>query len=90
MNTVYKYPIYLHDRQLVDMPWGAKILSVGYDPSGQLVLWAAVDTANLPWLRRIVMVGTGNTIPTPVGSLQFIGTVVQAPFVWHVFEDANV
>lgn len=65
------------------MPEGAKILSVG-NQRGNLCLWAMVDPTNPGVFRIFEMIGTGYPL-SDVG-LQFIGTVVIEPFVWHVFE----
>ncbi len=81
---IYKYPLKLTDVQHVTMPKGARILSV-HDQRGTICLWALVDASEVSTEARLIeIIGTGN--PMPVAKRQFIGTVVQEPFVWHVFE----
>ena len=86
-NAIWKYQLHLTDRQSVEMPSGAKILSVA-EQEETLCLWALVDTkAPFYEMRQIEIVGTGNPIPSlaPPQERTFIGTVVTQPFVWHVF-----
>jgi len=84
---IWKYELSVTDMQRVMMPPGAELLSVA-NQGGTLCLWAKVD-ADLPptdevWIE---IIGTGNEIPTDMGiDRNFIGTVLQNPFVWHVFE----
>ena len=86
MLTVYKYPLEIKDRQIIEMPSYADILSVGLDPSGKLCLWALVNTASYLWDEEIAIYGTGNPIDTNEDeSLGFIGSVRDGPFMWHVF-----
>lgn len=85
MKTIFKYRLLISDRQVVNLPRGATILSAGLDPAGELCLWAAVDTDNPKQPREILIFGTGHLLPDIV-TLRFIGTVNQGPFMWHVFE----
>lgn len=80
---IHKYVLETKERQFVEMPFGAKILSVG-EQNGALCLWVMVDPEKPHEDRGIEIIGTGNT--TPDGRRNFIGTVVIEPFVWHVFE----
>lgn len=86
MKTIYKYLLPIVDKQNIEMTYGAEILSAGLDPQGRLSLWATadLDAPNYPTEREIRIVGTGN--PMPGNPMRFIDTVVDGPFVWHVFE----
>lgn len=84
MQVVWKFPIDRKTLQAVQMPKGASILSVG-DQSGQLMLWAMVDPSNDIESQVIEIAGTGlELIDRP--HREFIGTVFQWPYVWHVFK----
>jgi len=84
--TIYKYAISIYDVQSVFMPKGAEILSVAKQ-SGALYLWAMVRPNEPMEERRIEIVGTGQEMPVGISvERKFIGTVVDDPFVWHVFE----
>lgn len=93
MNTIWKFPFEIIDRQEVKMPTAIDVLHVGLDPQGAPCIWAKVDsTKNLrPWVLWVV--GTGHPLPedgkpgTGEGFdfASHIGSFVQGPFVWHVF-----
>jgi len=82
LNTIWKYPLRLIDRQNLSMPVGASIVSAGRDPIGAMCIWALVDHGADKRDVEIMIVGTGNALPH-VGD--FIGTVTMDGFVWHVF-----
>jgi hypothetical protein len=83
MKRIYKYPLEITGVQPVDMPAGAKLLSVA-NQNGTLCLWAMVDT-DAPNDRRVIVIcGTGHAMDD--AGLIFIGTVLMGPLVWHVFE----
>lgn len=85
MNTIWKYPLALVDHmQGMVMPTGAEVLSVAMQ-HGVPTLWAQVDTDTQSICTRLfIVVGTGHAIPEV--PLKFVGTVMDGPFVWHVFE----
>lgn len=81
---IYKYPLKITDRQAVNMPLGAQMLSVQMQ-NGVPCLWALVDEDAVCADHVLAMYGTGH----PVDSLQkkFVATF-QMPehgLVWHVF-----
>jgi len=96
VTTIHKYPLQITDHQAVETYYGYKALSVGRDAQGIICLWAIVDpeiplalcglneTTNKR-LMDIYVIGMGNPFPHHSG-LQFVGTVVDGPFVWHVFD----
>lgn len=69
---------------IVRMPQGAELLSVGLDPQGRQCVWAKVDQQAPMVSRRIRIYGTGHECNMPTS--KFIGTFVEGPFVWHVFD----
>ena len=80
---IYKYAIEL-GVQTVRVPQGAKFISAGLDGLGAAVVWALVDDrTNVSEGRDVLLTGTGSAFD--VGCLEFVGTFVQGPFVWHVF-----
>lgn len=88
MKTIYKYtvPITWTDHE-VEMPKGAQILSTDVgDPFENILIWAVVDTNAPLEVRRLEIRGTGH----PLGEVgDFIATVQDPPYVWHVFEAAR-
>jgi hypothetical protein len=71
------------------MPAGAKILSV-QDQTGVICLWARVWTeAKEKELRTFIIVGTGREFPPSSRPPEYIASVQQDGFVWHIFEQVG-
>jgi hypothetical protein len=85
MLKIYKYPLQLTDEQVVQMPGGAKILSTALDPRGNLCVWALVNPELEMVDRLFMIIGTGNPTPDCIEWAEFVGTVRQEVFMWHVF-----
>jgi len=90
-QQILKYPLTPSDVQTIQMPYGAKILSVA--PQGQTaMIWALViiDEALTTQDRTIEIFGTGQEIDcTGSPEREFIGTFQIGSFVGHVFERIN-
>lgn len=86
--TIWKFDLRIADRQQVEMPVGAKILTV-QEQHGMPVLWALVNPTAPTVAREIVLYGTGRAVPDDPG--QYIGTVQQCcgALVWHFFEEVS-
>jgi len=83
-DAIWKFPLELADDQMFDMPEGAQVLYCAVDPKiDQLCLWVRVTPENKKELRRFVIVGTGHPIPDHV--VQYYGSAIAGPFVWHVW-----
>jgi hypothetical protein len=86
---IYKYELKIEDYQVLQMPKGARVLSVG-NQRGKLCLWAVCDQDAPASLRAFEIFGTGNPISEDrTIERTFIGTAIVEPFVWHVFETAK-
>lgn len=86
MITIWKFPLPILDEPSIEMPRGARILSVGIQ-SGDAFVWAIVNTAlRTKELRHFFIFGTGLPIESGVPEGRFLGTIQQPPFAWHVFE----
>lgn len=84
MRTIWKFPLKVTDRQFVNMPLNAEILTV-QNQNGAACLWALVDPEQqIVEARAFEVIGTGN--PIGDGRRRYIGTFQQPPLVWHVFE----
>ena len=84
MRTVWKFPLVMTDRQTVQMPMGAEILTVQMQGE-QCCLWALCEPENVMRPREILIHGTGH----PVGDItRYIGSVqiYSGALVFHVFE----
>lgn len=85
MSRIWKYELEITDEQTVEMPRGAKVLSVA-NQGGKLCLWAEVDPSERIVVRHFLVIGTGHQITEDFDLRKFVGTVLMEPFVWHVFE----
>lgn len=82
MKTIYKYPLTLSERQYIEVPVGAHFMCTQVQ-RGAICLWAMVNTDQQTVHYEIALVGTGT--PMPHGLWQYIGTVQQGDFVWHIY-----
>ncbi len=89
MKRIFKYPLDLTSFQTVQLPVGSKIISVG-NQCNKLRMWVEVDPEQRDTqTRKIVVVGTGHTLPDV--ELRFIGTVPinEGTFIWHIYENLS-
>lgn len=86
MSVIYKYPLAVTDHQVIQLPKGAKLLSV-QTQNDYLCLWALVDPSQDAEPRHIAIVGPGHVL-TAIDALTYIGTAqhFDGKLVWHVFE----
>lgn len=96
MKTIYKYELTVDGTNAIALPgYGNKILSVG-NQRGNVCIWIEQDTPDSlsrytgkPHIlkeRHFKIIGTGHGVQN---NLEFIGTVIVEPFVWHVYEITN-
>lgn len=71
------------------MKKGAAILSAGQQGRGNVVVWAEVEPEAETVDRLIDIWSTGNDI-LPHDPGEFIGTVQDSPFVWHLYDRGEV
>ena len=88
MRTIYKYPITVQDDISIEMPQGAKVLTVQMQ-RGIPCVWAIVDPDNEPAAKYFRLAGTGHPITERVsrllrhiGSFQMEGETL----IFHLFE----
>ena len=66
-----------------------KWLSAGYDPSGDICVWAIVNPEAEKKKKveyNILQIGTGwNFSQNELDNMEFIGTVEEGPYIWHIF-----
>jgi hypothetical protein len=85
-RVVWKYTLEAADRQEIEMPIGARILSVQLQGGLGPQMWALVDPSAERERRAFLLFGTGHTgvHGQYIGTFQWHNGVT----VWHVFEDA--
>jgi len=81
MQTIFKYPMELHDRSLA-LPRGAVIRRFAMQ-HGLPTVWAEVDSNAPTTTRRMHIFGTGHSLPE--GAI-YIDSCEDGAFVWHLFE----
>lgn len=82
--TIWKFPLRIADKVLIEMPAGAKLLTVQMQ-NGSPFIWASLDEKEPLGLRRVYVRGTGHEL-YPAEPHRYVGTFQQGPFVWHVFD----
>jgi hypothetical protein len=88
-EAIWKFPMPVQDIVEIALPTGARILTVqAQGPDKSLVLWAIVCPDAPLETRRFAVIGTGYLYPQ-LTYLQYVATVQQHVFVWHVFETSQ-
>lgn len=89
MNTIYKYAFPVKDRVIITTHELVKILKFGkqaHQADGMLTMWALVNP-DLPQASHVELLvyGTGHDIPDNA-DIEFIDTIQDGTFVWHLFK----
>ena len=86
-NTIWKFELKEVELQIVRIPEGADILSLGIQGE-EMFLWAAVDEEAETEAVQIRIVGTGWVMGETTLERRFLGTLATpAGLVWHVFRE---
>ena len=86
MFTVWKFEFEVEDEVVITMPAEAIVLSVGTQKENAVCIWAKVDDSQTrKEERKFYVRGTGHPIGKMEFGAKFLGTVIDSPFVWHVF-----
>lgn len=91
-RVIYKYTIPLGAMGMFDLSPRAQVKMVGIDPtSGAPAMWVEQDPSDVKVERRFRIVATGEPIggdgnfPSDI----HVGTVIDAPYVWHIYEQRD-
>ena len=85
MSEIWKFEIPAMSAIEIAMPEGATILHFDLDPTGTPCIWAKVVPGRPRRNRLLGLVGTGHRFDDDP-SKSYIGSVVQPPYVWHLFD----
>lgn len=91
MKTIYKYPLPMGDHVTINLPKGARILTVQIQGELELpFLWALVDPQESMEQRCFRIVGTGQNIHNP-DELKYIATfqMLGGRLMLHAFEEQH-
>ena len=87
---IYKYELKMIGLNQIKIPAGANVFSVGLDPADRLCIWALVNPEETKEdVRKFMVAGTCWDLQNEVSkdlSANFLGTVRQQPYMWHVWE----
>ena len=88
VRIIYKYPVEVDDEFTVELPEGARVLSVDTQ-HGEPVMWAMVDPTAPTSKRAFRVIGTGHPIDD-ADELSFVGTfqLRGGSLIFHLFEKA--
>lgn len=86
MTTIYKYPVEIADEFWVEMPTGARILTVQVQ-NGEPFIWAQVETTAPYEPRGFRVVGTGHPMSDAEMGMPYVGTfqLEGGALVFHLF-----
>jgi hypothetical protein len=84
MKTIWKYTVSGAVTEVL-MPADAQILSIQMQEA-RICMWALVDPERPKVSRTFRTRGTGWVIGSDETLGTHLGTVIDGPFVWHIFE----
>jgi hypothetical protein len=80
MKQIWKFKV----MGVIEMPKGAEILTVKVQDLNNVCIWTKVDPEMETESRMFVVIGTGHSFDDT--NKEYIGTYLDGPFVWHLFE----
>jgi len=88
-KTIWKFVLEFGDNPTAKMPEGAQIIHADIvSGAGVIYVWAIVDPAATLLTYEFILRGTGHQLPDYFG--EHIATVLDTPFVWHLFRVSHV
>lgn len=85
MITIHKYQFQIADKVTIQMPQGARVISVQLQ-NGVPTMWAMVVTDMKMISHEFRVYGTGHELDTFAIQGKHLGTIQQNGLVWHIFE----
>ena len=88
MKTIWKYEIDVYSGLATfPIPLSSRVVFVATQSPNVLTFWALVETNNLNEMREFKIFGTGSINDK---GFEYMGSVVDGDFVWHLFENKNL
>ena len=83
-KVIHKYPLQIGTKVSIDLPCIADVVKAAMQ-DGQPHIWVHkyVDDKPKTAMRHFYVAATGEQMPV---ESQYVDTVFQGPFVWHIFE----
>lgn len=93
MKAIYKYPLPVQEKYVIELPQGAEIIRAE-DVAGLFFLWAIVDTdpETPKESRYLEFYKTGQPIETSIADLHYIGACklfIMQELCLYVFENTG-
>ena len=88
MTTIYKYTLPNVGRNVLDLPDGAKVLTVQMQGHAAC-LWAQVEPHKPTGRRFFDVYGTGHDMPADPGDYVATIQMESGALVWHVFDSTR-
>lgn len=82
---IYKYGLKIIDEQALELPVGARILTLKTQNDLPFI-WATVDPDAKLEKRNFYTYGTGHALPNDMSMMMYLGTYIVPNLVFHVFE----
>ena len=82
-RVIWKFQL-AGDYTSIWMPENGRVIHFA-DQNGVYHIWAEVDPEEFCTNRTFRIVGTGQSIPE--GNNEYLGTILDGVFVWHLYED---
>ncbi len=86
MKTIWKYPFKVDDRFTLEIPARSEVIHVGLDPEGNRCLWILLDPEDVKYTATFYIFGTGHNVDSRFQGSRHVGSFIEGPFVWHVFQ----
>ena len=87
MRTVHKYEIDPQDNFGIEIPERGIIIAVAMQ-NGRMYAWVDGDNEDCYVRIPIYVFGTGHEIDSEL-QIEFISTVFDGPYIWHVYHGAK-
>ncbi len=84
MKTIWKFNLNVEKRNYVEMPSNSKVLDVQMQ-DGKITMWALCETESERITVEILIFGTGWEIEGGTENLEYLATVQNNGYVWHLF-----
>ena len=81
MKVIYKYPV----GEEIDLPCDHKVLKAEYQGT-ELFAWVLVDLESETEKYKFVIKGTGHPEGLFYDEGEYVDTVFEGPYVWHIFK----
>lgn len=90
LTMIQAYPLFTPaDRpdNEIQIPYDHAFLSAGVNAEGQVCLWFMIDPSKDALMSLKILIFASKMSIPHVGD--YLGTVRDGPFVWHIFTDKN-